>query len=167
MKSFGLILILLCSCLSGAMIKKQMNKRIVLLRKIQLFIEYIDTQIGFMNTDIISLLSSVNSNSNFGDLLFINECINNLSVTDSFEDAWIKSVKNFHSPLKAEDKRILCSFGSQLGKTDTDGQISNCRLHIQQLENQITEAEEHYKKYGNLYFKLGILSGILIVISLI
>ena len=130
-------------------------------------IETVKTQISFINVDIVSLISTLCENNSFSELDFLYECKNKIGDTDSFESVWTNSVNCFVSPLTDDDKRIIISFGSQLGKSDTNGQIRNCELHINQIEKQIAQAEENYQKYGNLYINLSIISGVMIVIFLI
>ena len=144
-----------------------MKKRIIILRQFLLLLEAVQTQISFINTDLFSLFSYLSENKSLDELTFVNKCFESLSETDNFELLWTDCVNNFKSPLTKDDSAIILSFGTQLGKSDTEGQIRNCQIHKCQIENQITDAEEKYKKYGNLYLKLGVLSGFLIVIFLL
>ena len=144
-----------------------MKNRIVLLEKIQILIDLTQTYIGFVNSDILSLIRTLTENSNLSDLSFLNDCMSTVIETEDFSCAWNKSVNDFRSSLTKEDKDILISFGSQLGKSDTQGQISNCELHKQRINSQIYKAEEIYKKHGNLYFNLCIISGILLDLVLL
>ncbi len=153
--------------MAGMSARNQMKKRIVILRQFLLLLETVQTQISFINTDLFSLFSYLSENKSINELTFVTKCFESLSKTDDFELLWADCINNFKSPLTKDDSAIILSFGRQLGKSDTEGQIRNCQIHKYQIENQITDAEEKYKKYGNLYLKLGVLSGFLIVIVLL
>ncbi|MCR4563765.1 MAG: stage III sporulation protein AB [Clostridiales bacterium] len=158
---------MICSVLSGTAIRSRMKKRIALLRKILILLDITESQISFVNTDIISLLTILTNNKNLSELGFLNDCLTGIQSNISFDEAWNNAVNSFKSALNEEDKSFLISFGSQLGKSDINGQKSNCELHKLQLECRIDDAREKYKKRGNLYFNLSVLTGVLIVIVLI
>ena len=44
--------------------------------------------------------------------------------------------------LTKADRELLRGFGSQLGRTDVEGQIANCRQYGNLLEQRLTEARE-------------------------
>jgi len=144
-----------------------MKKRISLLLKTLTLLDLVKTYISFINTDVISLLSMLNENEELSELCFIKDCLNEIDDNNDFNTSWKTSVNRFNSTLKDGDKEIIISFGLQLGKSDVQGQINNCELHKQQVLCRLNEAEESYKKHGNLCFNLCILSGILIDLVLL
>ena len=69
--------------------------------------------------------------------------------------------------LTIENKRLIHSCFSMLGKGDTASQKKYFNGMKELLKKAYGEAETTYKKYGNLYVKLGFLCGLLIVILII
>ena len=68
--------------------------------------------------------------------------------------------------MNSEDEEILISFGKLLGSSDTEGQIKNIRLTLNQLKMQEEKAEELRKKNESMYRNLGVLGGLAIIIIL-
>lgn len=157
-------MILICFVMTGQLLRLQFKGRVEYLEKTILMIEIIQTQLSFVNSDITSLLIMLCENRSLNKLVFIKKCKELINNDIPFEKAWEESIKSFSSSLSNNDKSILISFGSQLGKSDLQGQINNCLLHKQRLEFQLNNAQSQMKKYGNLCFRLGCLSGILMMI---
>ena len=55
----------------------------------------------------------------------------------------------------------FAAFGSQLGTTDLNGQISLCQLYVRLFEERLIQAREWKSKYAKLYLSLGVLGGLL------
>ncbi len=71
------------------------------------------------------------------------------------------------SALKKEDKEKLIHLGSQLGYLDTEMQISTIELYLEQVQEEIKNATENFKRNGKLYRTLGVMAGIFLVILMI
>ena len=65
-----------------------------------------------------------------------------------------------------EDINLIKSFGSMLGKTDVDGQMSEINQFVSLLNGQIVTAEEEKNKNSKMYKSLGTIVGLGIVILL-
>ena len=81
--------------------------------------------------------------------------------------AWESSIDIANCNLNKEDKDVIKGLGKLLGKTDVDGQISQLNLINNFLDTQIKQAEAEKEKGEKLYRKLGVISGLIIVIALI
>ena len=83
-------------------------------------------------------------------------------------EAWHAALEQSFSNLclDKEDKEILLALGSSLGEVDTENQIKNIRLIIEQLKRQELKAEEDKARSEKLFKSLGVLSGLTIVIVL-
>ena len=69
--------------------------------------------------------------------------------------------------LKSEDKALMEDYFKMLGKGDSASQKTYFSAAKERLAKVCTEAESEYKKYGDLYIKLGFLCGLLILILMI
>lgn len=88
---------------------------------------------------------------------------------ESFKKIWEK-MREIHlkqTSLTQKDLARLMSFGEQLGYLDKEMQLSTIELYLEQLEEEIGQAQSNLKKNGRLYKSLGIMCGILICILII
>lgn len=69
--------------------------------------------------------------------------------------------------LTPEDKRIIEDYFLMLGKGDSSSQKTYFSSAKEALGRQQSDADTAYKKYGDLYVKLGFLCGLLILILIL
>lgn len=69
--------------------------------------------------------------------------------------------------LKNEDKNLIEDYFKMLGKGDSASQKTYFSAAKERLSKVYVEAESEYKKYGDLYIKLGFLCGLLVLILMI
>ena len=69
--------------------------------------------------------------------------------------------------LKDEDKNVIEDYFKMLGKGDSASQKTYFSAAKERIVKLYSEAETDYKKYGDLYVKLGFLCGLLILILII
>lgn len=69
--------------------------------------------------------------------------------------------------LKTEDKNLVEDYFKMLGKGDSASQKTYFSAAKERIAKFCAEAENEYKKYGDLYVKLGFLCGLLILILII
>jgi stage III sporulation protein AB len=166
MKYAGLILIIICSFLIGVHIKTVYTGRVALLEKCIAMLNLISINLNFTGIDTVGLINSLGDNTDLNELSFLENCKAMLADGNDFSLSWNKSVNHFNSYLKKEDKDILLSFGSMLGKSDLEGQIRNCHINIEKLKDNLKKAKELSEKYADLYFRLSLLCGALISLIL-
>ena len=66
-----------------------------------------------------------------------------------------------------EEIRMICDYFNSLGKGDSLTQKSNFSTLDSQLSEYYKKAEIEYKKYADLYVKLGVLIGLAIIIVIV
>ena len=66
-----------------------------------------------------------------------------------------------------EEEKLIIEYFKQLGKGDTDSQKTVFSIRAKELEIIKSNAEQEYKKYAELYVKLGVLVGLAIIIVII
>ena len=69
--------------------------------------------------------------------------------------------------LTSEDKNLIEDYFKMLGKGDSVSQKTYFSAVKERIIKFCTEAENEYKRYGDLYVKLGFLCGLLILILII
>lgn len=167
MRFLGLISVLISFVLTGFYIRSVFRKRVELLEECVNMINIIESQINFVNSDVFTLLELLTCQTNIKHLEFVKCCYGLMTDGKSFDEAWNISLKSISYVLSIEDKNILFSFGSQIGKSDLQGQINNCRLHKERLICQLNKAEDNLSKYGKICIRLSFLGGLLFIIILI
>ena len=68
------------------------------------------------------------------------------------------------SPLFKKDKNTVVSYFSDIGKTGFEAQIALLKHHSAMLDSACKRAEKEYEGNGKLYYKLGFLLGMAIMI---
>lgn len=69
--------------------------------------------------------------------------------------------------LTQEEKNVVSDYFRMLGRGDSASQKAYFSSIKEQLGRLLTEADVAYKKYGDLYIRLGFLCGLLILILII
>ena len=69
--------------------------------------------------------------------------------------------------LSGEDKDVIEDYFKMLGKGDSASQKTYFTAAKERITKLSADAENEYKKYGDLYVKLGFLCGLLILILII
>lgn len=74
-----------------------------------------------------------------------------------FSQAWEAAVAALR--LREEDTSLLCEFGSQLGKTDLEGQLSHLALYETIVQKRLHACEEEYAQKSRVYRAVGLFAG--------
>ena len=124
-----------------------------------MFLSTLSTSLRYQGADIFRLVHSSG------------ELFSTLSITggEPFEEAWKKTICNFRSryALTSQDFELLGEFGSQLGKTDTEGQLSHIELYQALFSKQLSLAEEEVISKSKLYQTMGLFAGVSAAIVLV
>ncbi len=121
------------------------------------FAEKFETEINFSKTKLLNVIDNFKSSSKeFVSVLtnyktFLNNG-NLISDTLLFEKIKI---------LKDDEKHNVYMFFNELGKLDVYNQTKQIQNYKQKFNDIIKSCSEDKKKYGSLYMKLGIITGLL------
>ncbi len=69
--------------------------------------------------------------------------------------------------LKKEETGFIQDYFQMLGKGDTSSQKAYFFAMKEEIQKRCTAAENEYKKYGDLYIKLGFLCGLFLLILIV
>lgn len=156
-------MVIVCT-MTGSYFTSRDRLRVRTIEELLLMIQIISTEIKFSRAPLDSIIIRLNRRNNFLHLDFIEECVSFLK-DKSFPEAWKLSVRK--SSLHNSDKQLLLSLGDNLGTSDVEGQLSNCELHRELLENNLKNAREKCVRFGKLYTSLGVLGGFLIAVLVV
>lgn len=166
MKNILLIIVFICCVFIGISIKNFYKKRKLFYYNLKLFCDNLINEISYNNEKLELILSkSFNLyNKDFTNLindfyLLITNQINQKTFNNN-----INKNLNF---LNESEKCFVYNFFNNLGGLTKDEEIQrvcNLKLEIERLKN---ETFENDKKFSNLYFKLFIILGMVVVIFFI
>ena len=157
---------LVCA-LSGQYIACVLNGRVRMLEKICLMLTSAESNISFLKSPAVDLIKNLAENSELRELEFLQVCHKRMESGEAFPTAWKRSVRDAAKYLQSGDIAVLISFGEQFGTTDSDGQISNCRVHSELIENRLENARSTRERYSSLACGMGIICGLGVIIMMI
>ena len=131
-------------------------------------LENIEMLLEHRNLSIDAIFDYLKNNGNFKNLNFVEIFIDEMSRENDYEFAISKALSYEKSKnLDKADLELLKGYFSVMGKTDLQGQISNCRLYKEFFKQKLIrlEAEEHMKCKAIGTFIVG--AGVLVIIILI
>ena len=168
MKTAALAVLGAVCALTGQYIAFSLSRRVLLLEKIQLMLSAAQTQLSYLSTPSDKLVEILADNPQLSGLTFIPECREKMESGSDFRTAWRESLSEKNTRfLKKDDVSLLLSFGDVFGTTDTAGQLSNCSLHAELLQDKLDTARRARERYGALSGGMGIIAGIGLIIILI
>lgn len=163
LKILGCALVVLSGFCAGCFYSLGLSKRKGFLEQTAVFLELLQTNIRFSSADIFSAVqASVPAKL---QSVFILE----KSADKSFEEIWKQAVDLIpkNSGINNSDRELLINIGSELGKTDVDGQLSHLELCSSLVAVQLSDARETLLKKTRLYRALGLFAGVSIAIIII
>lgn len=165
LKIAGMIAIVISTSLFGISKADKLKRRRNELNLISHMLEDFIILIRFKALPLFEIVKQLKSNKLYKDSeLFSNiDC----SLEKPFYKAWEESIDNMHTYLNSNDLRLLKSFGSTLGRSDIEGELSNIEIYKSDFLKLEKSASEECEKKSQLYRSLGVLSGVFISILLI
>jgi len=87
----------------------------------------------------------------------------------TIDEAWKNAIDITYcdEPLKPSDIEIMKKCGDFLGQSDINSQKRHFQWLMEQIERQISYAEEEYNTKNGLYSKAGVAVGLVFVIALV
>ena len=161
-----LLMILVSSTSIGFLLSKRYKDRVNELVIFSKLIKILQNKIRFTKiplAEAFSEISEIESNITISEIF--SEASKKIK-SKKCKDAWIEAIEENRSglSLKKEDLFLIQNFGNTLGKTDSEGQISEINEFLILLQTQIKSAEEERKKNAKMYKSLGTIIGLAIVI---
>lgn len=117
------------------------------------FNEKMINEVSFSQNSLLSIVEKEKKeNRDFGKLLYE-------KITDN--DIILPKY------LKEDEAETLFEYVNNLGKSDRESQLTYLSAKKKVIDELRVSAENEAKKYGNLYIKLGFLTGLIIFVALL
>ncbi|MDE5855121.1 MAG: stage III sporulation protein AB [Ruminococcus sp.] len=116
--------------------------------------------IGYRCDDVYAVCRNLKADSEFKNLTFLQYLPDEYTVSEDFHICWNKALE-LQKNLGKEEKELLMYFGSVLGKSDVDGQLSSISEIQKELERISAIRLENLHKKGRLYRSTGLLFGVM------
>lgn len=167
LKLAGCVLLVISSTLTGFYFSNYLKLRKDFLKDFIAFLNTLKIQLRYSSGDIfqiIPLCSDSKILKPLFDQLSKSRCDN-----ISFSELWINSVCVGAKVYKLKQSEInaLADFGSKLGTTDTEGELSNIDLYtevfLKSLENAMEDLSKKSKLYKTMGFFIGMSTALMIV----
>lgn len=131
--------------------------RVSRLEKIKLMLCITENELRCLCRPADGIINVLCSNSRLNELEFLKSCRDSMNGGEDFARAWRLALgrKENVRYLSGEDVSALLSFGELFGVTDIDGQLANCRLHEQMLDERLSAARKKKEQYSSLSCGLG------------
>ncbi len=153
-KLLGCILLIFCSTILGNKYSRKLSKRKEILQNFVNLLDNAYTKIKYSSNSLADIFNDSFLGYSFTDNL-------------SFSAQWKNMLKNYQNTLNDNDIKLLVEFSNEIGKTDTEGEISNILLYQGLLKENIESAKEDIEKKSRLYTLLGFSIGMTLAIILI
>lgn len=155
-KLIGAALLVASSFAVGLSMSKSLYRRKAFIKSFIVFIDSLATHIRYNTDDIFKLVSMCADSEELKCFEFFSK-----PHSEPFDKLWSKSVLTIPRAyaLTKSDVELLLQFGSQLGKTDIDGQLKHIKLYKDFFKKQLYDAEDAIVKKSKLYKTMGLFVG--------
>ena len=153
---------------TGNAVRRNMKKRARFLHKLCLFMTLFKPRVQYLHEPIYKTVKVLSKNSQLSELLFLCQCTTDYEGGTPFPKAWETAVKDIPSyELKAEDARLLCSFGESVSSADSHDISAVISLYeaflCERSQSEQKEAERDGKMCMSIFSAIGILLAIIII----
>ena len=163
MKLFGAMLVLGVCIHCGMTAAAKLTRRAGRIRLLRQLLTDAESALQFTLLPVGDLLHQLAGQAVYRELTFLQDAA---AHAESFPESWHTALQA-DSRLMPDEKAVLETFGSTLGSTALDGQISTIGLCLERLAQMQTDAEQYAKEKGGLYRSLGLFGGLFCVILLL
>ncbi|WP_458407902.1 stage III sporulation protein AB, partial [Anaerotignum sp.] len=155
----------------GAYFAMKEKYRLQELEELERGIVYLQGQILYLSAPLAEALESISWKMN-GQLGCVFRLVSEKlaerqgeTAEDIWQEVWQKEV--VHTFFSAEDLDAILVFGRSLGYLDKTQQENSIGLFLRYIENALAQGRKRLEKNGRLYYGMGCLSGLLIVVTLL
>ena len=154
LKILGCLILVAAGFGAGCLFSARIYRRRDFLRRLQSFLSCLSTDLRYRGEDIFTLVTDCAERADLTDL-----CVQ--ASEDSFENTWNEAINGVCATfsLQKEDESLLREIGSQLGKTDLEGQLRYLSLIEERAAEQLRDAEECLTQKAKLCKTMGFFVG--------
>lgn len=163
LKLLGGIILLISGYLSGCYFSGRLTRRKRFFESFLSFIVSLEIRLRYSQLDIIPLISRCAEQSSLPAFSGI------IASDEPLSEIWNRRVDKIPSSegLKADDRELLSQFGTQLGRTDLEGQLKHLAEYRALIEERLNSAGEICQKKSKLYRSLGFFAGAAVTLVLL
>ena len=159
MRLLGSVLVLGATLWFGAYFAAKEKYRLQELAELERAILLLQSQIAYLSAPLTEVLESISWTA---AVMAERE---RASAEEIWTEAWSKKRNQIF--LTAEDLDMVLSFGKTLGYLDKAQQEGSICLLLRYLEEALAQGRKRLEKNGRLYYGIGGLSGLLIIVTLL
>lgn len=171
MRLLGVILIMGATLWFGAYFAMKEKYRLQELEELERGLLYLQGQIGYLSAPLAEALENVSwkISGQLGSIF--RQAAEKLAERQGetaemiWQEVWEKEM--VHTFLTAEDLDAILLFGRSLGYLDKTQQENSICLLLRYIEDALLQGRKRLEKNGRLYYGMGCLSGLLIVVTLL
>lgn len=155
--------------LLGVYASAGLSRRVSGLELAHRLIARVASQIRYTAAPAGEILLDAAAREEFRALPFLQRLRQLLDEQGKLPSAWRQAVNEGRSEshFTEADAELLLGFGDVLGKTDVEGQLENCRLFSELLQEHLTAARQQAATKGRLYITLGAAGGMALALVLL
>ena len=170
-QGIGVLLIVSATTLVGFAFAAKEKYRLIELEEIERGILLMKNQISYLGTPLAELLEQISWKTEGVTGLAFQEIAARMderrgnSAEEIWENVWLDMAKK--SYLTAVDLDQLTAFGRTLGFLEKEQQEGSMDMLLHYLRERQERIKKRLEKNGRLYYSMGVLSGLLLVITLL
>lgn len=164
MKYFLLVMLVLAGGIIGYAFAKKYKQRANFFSALIILCQKFDVEINYSRERLKNIFLSLDEKNKKNLFGIDKNFISYLDKEVELEKTELFKNINF---LKDNEKDVIFPFFKSLGRSDVDSQSKEIKNFLTRFENLSSSAELDNKKYGSLSIKLGIISGLFLVVILL
>lgn len=133
-----IVIVIICSFITAYKVDNT-KKHTIAIRQCVMMIDNIEIMLKYNNITIERIVDNLILSNNYYLLSFLNE-IQTALISREFNE--ISLCNNCTGLFDAEDITFINGFISNLGKSDTQGQLSNCKLYKEFFKTKLSRLEK-------------------------
>ncbi len=156
----GLIIVGAC-CFVGFEMSKELSGRVHILKEFITVLEKMHSLISYGKMPLSQLYAEISE-----DETIVGRFFKNIEWTGEPSGEWKKELKKLPYITKS-DIRVLQMLADNLGKTDSENQLRDIKLAINDLNSALSQAKEIETRDSKMYKSMSFFAGIAVAILLI
>lgn len=170
-QSIGICMILAVTTLTGAYFCLREKYRLQDLRELERAMVMLESQIRYLSVPLSEVLENISYQTSGQVGVLMQETAKAMAEKTGetadkiWETVWLRHLS--HTYFSGEDYQSILRFGKTLGYLDQEQQKNSTDLFLTELRQKCGQLERRLEKNGRLYYSMGFLGGLLLVIVLL
>lgn len=170
-QSIGICMILAVTTLTGAYFCLREKYRLQDLRELERAMVMLESQIRYLSVPLSEVLENISYQTSGQVGVLMQETAKAMAEKTGetadkiWETVWLQHLS--HTYFSGEDYQSILRFGKTLGYLDQEQQKNSTDLFLTELRQKCGQLERRLEKNGRLYYSMGFLGGLLLVIVLL